>query len=364
MGYFIKKNKALIVNRLLKTTPKQEVSIDQEKQEKIAEDTLVVHEKREIKKMVTSITTQNIIKTDQPVLKKGLVYEEKTDQPSLKKGLVSEEKKPILKKGAVIVQKDVKKENSDFFKKIEETSGRNLTDIYDQLTDRGNNNIDNLMSLGNRITRELGKRNIVRSFIDLDKFQRFIKDKTIILVANSSDLLNHKNGSLIDSYDIVIRFNSFKIDGEHTGSKTTIHASVYLQDINLEYFVPIRFIVSINLSNWVNKVETLGKFDQGLLLKYNHHNEIKGQQKDKKPTTTGFVMLTLLLKLGGFKKLDLIGFNFYEGGMDSILRTDEGVALNISKVHDYNFEKSMIMAHANEYDNKNNIITFYGNSTL
>lgn len=225
-------------------------------------------------------------------------------------------------------------------------------------------NIDNLLSLNDRITRELDKKNVVRSFIDVEKFQAFIKDKSIVLVANSSDLLNHKNGSLIDSYDIVVRFNSFKIDPEYTGSKTTIHASIYLQDINLDYFVPIRFIASINLGRWIEKIESIDKFNQGLLLKYNHHNEIKGQQKDKKPTTTGFIMLTLLLKLGGFKKLDLIGFNFYEGGMNSILRTDEGVALSISQVHDYDFEKSIIMANANEYDNKNNIITFYGNSTL
>lgn len=379
MGYFIKKNKALIASKLLKTTVEQEVSIDQEKQDKIVEDTLVVHEKREIKKMVTPVVNQNVIKSEPTTLKSGSVTKvrmeepaheksgndiEKTVEPILKKGLVAEQKKPILKKGTVVVQKDVKIENVNFFRKIEETSGRNLTDIYDQLTDKDNKNIDNLLSLGNRITRELGKKDITRSFIDLKKFQSFIKGKTIILVANSSDLLNHKNGSLIDSHDIVVRFNSFKIDPEHTGNKTTIHTSVYLQDINLEYFVPIRFIVSINLTNWVNKIESIGKFNQGLLLKYNHHNEIKGQQKDKRPTTTGFVMLTLLLKLGGFKELNLIGFNFYEGGMDSILRTDEGVALNISKVHDYNFEKSMIMAHANKYDDKNNIITFYDNSTL
>lgn len=271
---------------------------------------------------------------------------------------------PVLKKGAVVVQKDPKKDNTKFFQKAEEVSGRNLTNIYEQLTDKNNVNIDNLLSLNDRITRELDKKNVVRSFIDVEKFQAFIKDKSIVLVANSSDLLNHKNGSLIDSYDIVVRFNSFKIDPEYTGSKTTIHASIYLQDINLDYFVPIRFIASINLGRWIEKIESIDKFNQGLLLKYNHHNEIKGQQKDKKPTTTGFIMLTLLLKLGGFKKLDLIGFNFYEGGMNSILRTDEGVALSISQVHDYDFEKSIIMANANEYDNKNNIITFYGNSTL
>lgn len=69
MGYFIKKNKALIASKLLKTTSKQEVSIDQDKQEKIVEDTLVIHEKREIRKMVTPVADQNVVKSE-PVLKK------------------------------------------------------------------------------------------------------------------------------------------------------------------------------------------------------------------------------------------------------------------------------------------------------
>jgi hypothetical protein len=348
MGYFVRKNRITTSKLIKQEVIDKKVNIDQEKQNKIVESTLLVHEKREIKKMVTPSANQNVVKSEPTTLKSGGVTKVQIEEPKHEKTV-----EPILKKGA-----------ANFFKKIEEVSGGNLTGIYDQLTDKDNKNIDNLLSLGNRITRELGERDITRSFIDLKKFQSFIKDKTIILVANSSDLLNNKNGSLIDSHDIVVRFNSFKIDPEYTGSKTTIHTSVYLQDINLEYFVPIRFIVSINLTNWINKVETLNKFNQGLLLKYNHHNEIKGQQKDKRPTTTGFVMLTLLLKLGGFKELNLMGFNFYEGGMNSILRTDEGVALNISNVHDYNFEKSMIMAHANKYDDKNNIITFYDNSTL
>jgi hypothetical protein len=60
----------------------------------------------------------------------------------------------------------------------------------------------------------------------------------------------------------------------------------------------------------------------------------------------------------------LIGFNFYDSGVSSILRTDEGVALDISKVHNYNLEKQIIMKTLNNHDKENNIITFYDNSSI
>lgn len=359
MGYFVKKNKNIITGKLLKTDPKQEINIDLEKQENIVEDVLVIPEKRDIKKKVAlsdANTKQAIVKPEQNVVK--------AEKQTLE---VKKVEQPIIKKGSVVVHKTIGGvDNLKIFSKTDEVvSGRNLTETYMHFFKKnGKNQLAELNVLTKKINHHLEKRNIVRSFIDLDKLQSFIKNKTIVLVANSSDLLKHKNGSLIDSYDIVVRFNSFKIDSEYTGEKTTIHASVHLQDINLDYFVPIRFIVSNNLNKWSNKILSLNKFDQSLLLKYNHHNEIEGQQKDKNPSTTGFVMLTILLKLGGFKKLDLIGFNFYESGLDSILRTDEGVLLNISNVHDYDYEKKIIMSNAYEYDKKNNIITYYDSSAL
>ena len=39
------------------------------------------------------------------------------------------------------------------------------------------------------------------------KFQDYCKDKTIAVVGNSSCLFNKSYGKLIDSHDIVIRFN-------------------------------------------------------------------------------------------------------------------------------------------------------------
>lgn len=47
-------------------------------------------------------------------------------------------------------------------------------------------------------------------------------DKKIILIGNGPSVLDHKNGSKIDSFDIVVRFNNFKIENyeEYVGKKT------------------------------------------------------------------------------------------------------------------------------------------------
>jgi glycosyltransferase involved in cell wall biosynthesis len=220
-------------------------------------------------------------------------------------------------------------------------------------------NNDQLNYVSNKIGNELEKKKLDLSLMNLTDFKRYVKGKTIALVANSAQLLNNSFGEIIDSYDVVIRFNSFKIDERHTGKKTDVHVSVYLQKENLNVFVPIRFIVSNHLGRWVDAIKELSLYSQSFFLKYNHHTSINTSYKDKIPPTSGFVTLTLLLKIGGFKRIDLFGFTFYEGGESSILRNDKGTEEGVSKIHDYNFEKDAVFINAHEYDKKNNIFTFF-----
>jgi len=57
--------------------------------------------------------------------------------------------------------------------------------------------------------------------------------KNIIIVGNGSSLLDKENGSKIDSFDIVVRFNGFKINGfeKHTGTKTNIWYTVNMHHV-------------------------------------------------------------------------------------------------------------------------------------
>ena len=60
---------------------------------------------------------------------------------------------------------------------------------------------------------------------------------SIIIVGNGTSITDNKNGHKIDSFDTVLRFNSFKIRGyeEYTGTKTNIWFTVnraHIKNIN------------------------------------------------------------------------------------------------------------------------------------
>jgi hypothetical protein len=193
--------------------------------------------------------------------------------------------------------------------------------------------------------------NLDLALMDIQDFEDFIKDKTIILVANSSDLLTRENGWFIDNHDIIIRFNSFLIDGKYTGIETTMHVVHEIMDSCFEYYTPIRFVLSTT-----DNLSKLGRYNQSYLLKCDHntYNFVFTNEEKEIIPTSGFKILRLLLKLGGFYKINLIGFTFYEGGDSSVFRSVGG----ISKVHDYNYERDYIFNNCNHYDKDNNIITF------
>lgn len=302
------------------------------------------------------------IRKDKFLNKKSKILVNKGMQPVIKVSEpTTEDTQPNTKE--IITFKDIKNMGLDTQPIIlKKGIAKNIDENQSHQTDTDNIIInDEIIDYSNKVNLFLGDEKKI-SFLSLINFKRFIKGKRIVLVANSSDLLKSKKGKFIDGHDIVIRFNSYKIDDIFTGKKTTIHASVYLQDVNLDVFVPIRFIISNKMENWYETVLGLSRFKQSFILKYNHHNDMSGLTKDLAPSTSGLVMLKLLKILGGYKEINLIGFNFYKDGEKSILRTEEGLKYVISKVHNYGYEKNFIISNAYEYNKKDNIITYYGDN--
>lgn len=195
-------------------------------------------------------------------------------------------------------------------------------------------------------------------------FKNFIHDKTIALVANSSILLKNEYGKEIDAHDIVIRFNSFKIIPENTGSKTTIHVSIYLQDINLDVYVPIRIIVASRLTRWQNKAATIQPYKQGSFLRFSSYHNIVRITLSREPLTTGFTILLLLKMLGGYKKVSLYGFDMYSKNYDSVLRTDGAERYPISDAHNYYIENQILQTTADAIDKVYYNYVYYGDRTF
>lgn len=136
MGYFIKKNKTFIANKLAKVSESliKDINIDQEKQDTIVEDTVIIHEKREIKKSVVSISKQNIVNTG-----KSNPIEVEVYKP------VKNENKITVKKGSVVVNKSIKNKNTiEFFKAAEPDNTKDWENGFKDINEGYVFNIDSL----------------------------------------------------------------------------------------------------------------------------------------------------------------------------------------------------------------------------
>jgi hypothetical protein len=383
MGIFIKNN----TKRVQKDDTKQTVLTNTATNKSLIGEEVVVAEKKAIKKgfgdkkIVNKEpvkATINSVAVGKEEKKSVLLFEnneknEPTTNSLINKINKSSGRNSIFDKVVApeIKNSNVAKSNDKVVNDIYDKARKNISFIknknnkyYDFVFTKGYINEKDIKHVNTELDKQLNNLKINPSTMDLYFFKSFIKDKTIALIANSSDLLNKKLGAEIDSHDIVVRFNSYKILKEDTGEKLTIHVSIYLQNENLNNFAPIRFILSGNKINWAKKILTLNKFNQSTILKYNHHSTLPGNFRDDSPTTTGFATLILLLKIGGFQKINMFGFDFYQNGNDSLFRTDVGMESPISTVHDYFFEKEFMMEYSYEYDDKKNIITFYDYSTF
>jgi len=180
----------------------------------------------------------------------------------------------------------------------------------------------------------------------------FLEDKTVALVANSGALVGRRKGAEIDAHDCVIRFNSFKIDPEDTGEKTTIHAATRHYPFNLDKRVRIRIIFSDSHRRWKRSVvadvapdaqERLG--DATLLWPVRSEQLVDAP--DSKVPTAGLNIIRLLHLFGVARSVKLYGFDGYASGA---LRLDAAMELPVAAPHDHAEEQAWLRVNTAEID--------------
>ncbi|MFF5182657.1 glycosyltransferase family 29 protein [Streptomyces sp. NPDC000345] len=186
-------------------------------------------------------------------------------------------------------------------------------------------------------------------WLSLGEFRNRIAGKSICLIANSGTVAESSLGSEIDGYDLVVRFNSYRIDPAHTGRKTDIHVTIHKHNYNWDQRVDTRLVFSGSSPDW--KYSVRNKLVPGAQTCVNDESlrwpvrNIGGwttEQFEAIPTS-GFNMLWLLDFLDVSPTLDLIGFDFYESGA---YRLPEAMKLAITNVHAYGSEKAWVMERA------------------
>ncbi|MBE8474275.1 glycosyltransferase family 29 protein [Streptomyces justiciae] len=186
-------------------------------------------------------------------------------------------------------------------------------------------------------------------WISLGEFRNRIAGKSICLIANSGRVGASSMGAEIDAYDLVVRFNSYKIDPRHTGSRTDIHATIHKHGFNWDQRVDTRLVFGGISGDWKYSLRNrlvpgaqtfLG--DESLRWPVRNIGKLSADVWSGIPTT-GFNMLYLLDFLDVSPTLDLIGFDFYESGA---YRVQEAMKLAITSVHEYTSEKAWVMQRA------------------
>ncbi|MGY4960059.1 hypothetical protein [Streptomyces sp. 900105245] len=186
-------------------------------------------------------------------------------------------------------------------------------------------------------------------WIGLGEFRNLIAGKSICLIANSGRVGESGMGAEIDGYDLVVRFNSYRIDPGHTGSRTDIHATIHKHGFNWGKPVTTRLVFGGVTGDWKHSLRNrlvpgaqqyLG--DESLRWPVRNIGRLGNDVWSGIPTT-GFNMLWLLDFLDVSPKLDLIGFDFYESGA---YRVPEAMKLAITSVHEYTSEKAWVMERA------------------
>ncbi|MDQ0599420.1 tetratricopeptide (TPR) repeat protein [Streptomyces canus] len=186
-------------------------------------------------------------------------------------------------------------------------------------------------------------------WISLGEFRNRIAGKSICLIANSGRVGASSMGAEIDAYDLVVRFNSYRIDPKHTGSRTDIHATIHKHGFNWDQRVDTRLVFGGISGDWKYSLRNrlvpgaqtcLG--DESLRWPVRNIGRLGTDVWSGIPTT-GFNMLYLLDFLDVSPTLDLIGFDFYESGA---YRVQEAMKLAITSVHEYTSEKAWVMQRA------------------
>ncbi len=154
------------------------------------------------------------------------------------------------------------------------------------------------------------------------------KNKNVVIVGNSKELLQQEMGHVIDSHDIVIRLNNYKLDGyeKYTGTKT--------DGVHMNYYsIPPSRIHGILRNNRIQWMGTRNKIGFCLNAKLNPFDNRIFQYDPKvlpcRSPTSGTAALADILRYCN-RPVSIIGLGGYTDRGYYYKESDEVVSYNTS----------------------------------
>ena len=195
--------------------------------------------------------------------------------------------------------------------------------------------------------------------VTLEDLQTYCKGKKIIIVGNSSSLLNSNNGKLIDNYEIVVRINrgyyarqqlydgilGSKTDIASIGVKMAVQAATIIESNSVKYILsPIIHSEKLSYHNVYDVAQDT-------------YNSLKESLGNIKPST-GISTYNFFNRFIDFARLDLIGFDFFESS------SRQRNQLGHIKVPDHNGSKELLFFEKSHDPGKTLIHKLKGGNTM
>lgn len=162
--------------------------------------------------------------------------------------------------------------------------------------------------------------------------------KEILLIGNGPSCLNHHYGELIDSHDIVVRFNNFEIKSfeKFVGTKTNYWVKTMMSSNHDNFKFDKKFFVYPSVVSPGGERLTQLTNDGYEVVPVSFYNKInKLINKNNSWATTGLVMIYYFIEKGYLVKIH--GFDFFKNGIHYY---EDG---SVMKGHAPNIEESLVM---------------------
>lgn len=171
--------------------------------------------------------------------------------------------------------------------------------------------------------------------------------KSVILVGNGSSLNHARRGRVIDGFDIVVRFNGFKLRGSSvTGVRTDVHVQSEFSLLFNEFaFGALPLVAPSQL-----RCSGINVGVRGNCIGVGYVEGLRGVLPPGKFPSTGLIMIHMLMKLG--VKFSIIGF---DGNLESA---------SYSEAHYYADDGMCSIGHGQNHCNERSVIECMSRSRL
>lgn len=239
---------------------------------------------------------------------------------------------------------------------------RNAESLLKQYISKwGKKNIPNFLPVAD-LSNKLGySNNMIRKSAEIFRafelsrtenyFEKIIKNKKIAIVGNGPQEIGSANGTKIDSYDVVLRFNGY-VPAANTindyGKKCTVIArwlGVPFPKTNFELLCQVEDIYFVRFGN-KNIIDLYKYIKKGNRICYFHQKDVCKKNLNINTPTTGLQYLWWVKQINSnFSKNDCYGFSFKD---KTINERNPNDFYNLNKnnsrePHDFNKEKEIIL---------------------